>query len=98
VPLPEGAGDEQWLEAVESLADWALSEDCLALVVSLGVDAARDDPESPLLVSRDGYRTAGGVLGATGLPAVVVQEGGYHPPTLGPLVAAYVEGHAAALP
>jgi hypothetical protein len=37
------------------------------------------------------------VLGATGLPAVVVQEGGYHLPTLGALVAAYLEGHADAL-
>ena len=34
-------------------------------------------------------------LGATGLPAVVVQEGGYHLPTLGSLVAAYLDGHAA---
>jgi acetoin utilization deacetylase AcuC-like enzyme len=98
VPLPEGAGDEVWLDGVASLCDWATSEGCTALVVSLGVDAACDDPESPLLVSREGYRTAGAMLGATGLPAVVVQEGGYHPPTLGPLVAAYLEGHAAALP
>ena len=53
----------------------------------------RDDPESPLLVSRDGYRRAGELLGGTGLPAVVVQEGGYHLPTLGGLVAAYLAGH-----
>jgi hypothetical protein len=50
-----------------------------------------------LLVTRDGYRVAGVLLGETGLPAVVVQEGGYHLPTLGGLVAAYVDGHAAAL-
>jgi acetoin utilization deacetylase AcuC-like enzyme len=98
VPLPEGAGDERWLDTVGSLSDWVMAEGCTAMVVSLGVDAARDDPESPLLVSREGYRAAGGVLGATGLPAVVVQEGGYHPSTLGPLVAAYLGGHAAALP
>lgn len=97
VPLPEGAEDEPWLDAVGSISEWAMSEGCTAMVVSLGVDAARDDPESPLLVSRDGYRAAGAVLGATGLPAVVVQEGGYHPPTLGPLVAAYLAGHAAAV-
>ena len=69
---------------------------CDALVVSLGVDAAADDPESPLQVTADGYREAGRLLGATGLPAVAVQEGGYHLPTLGGLVAAYLEGHAAA--
>ncbi len=94
VPLPEGTGDERWLEAVGSLAAWAVAEDCSALVVSLGVDAAADDPESPLLVTVDGYRAAGLALGGTGLPAVVVQEGGYHLPTLGGLVAAYLDGHA----
>ena len=92
LPLPEGTGDEPWLAAVAELAEWV--SDCDALVVSLGVDAAADDPESPLLVTADGYREAGRLLGATGLPAVVVQEGGYHLPTLGGLVAAYLAGHA----
>ena len=97
VPLPEQAGDMPWLDAVRGLAEWVSEAGCTALVVSLGVDAAADDPESPLLVSREGYRAAGAVLGATGLPAVVVQEGGYHLPTLGALVAAYLEAHADAL-
>jgi len=94
LPLPPGTGDEAWLGAVRDLAEWT-SGSCDALVVSLGVDAARDDPESPLLVSQEGYRAAGSLLGGTGLPAVVVQEGGYHLPTLGGLVAAYLAGHAA---
>jgi len=66
--------------------------------VSLGVDAAVDDPESPLAVTRAGYREAGRRLGALGLPTVAVQEGGYHLPTLGDLVVAALaglaEGHA----
>jgi acetoin utilization deacetylase AcuC-like enzyme len=95
LPLPEGTDDGGWLPAVEELAGWVTEAGCTALVVSLGVDAAKDDPESPLLVSRDGYRRAGEILGATGLPAAVVQEGGYHLPTLGGLVAAYLEGHGA---
>lgn len=94
LPVPEGTGDGPWLDAVRSLADWVTAAGCTAVVVSLGVDAARDDPESPLLVTQDGYRSAGAVLGSTGLPAVVVQEGGYHLPTLGPLVSAYLLGHA----
>jgi acetoin utilization deacetylase AcuC-like enzyme len=95
LPLPEGTTDGAWVEAVHDLAGWVVAAGCTALVVSLGVDAAENDPESPLLVSRDGYRRAGAVLAATGLRAVVVQEGGYHLPTLGHLVAAYLEGHAA---
>jgi acetoin utilization deacetylase AcuC-like enzyme len=94
LPLAPGTGDEPWLAAVSSLADWVSSAGCTALVVSLGVDAAVDDPESPLEVTHDGYHRAGQMLGATGLPAVVVQEGGYHLPTLGSLVRAYLTGHA----
>ena len=92
LPLPEGTADDRWLEAVSELATWIGG--CDALVVSLGVDAAADDPESPLLVTAEGYREAGRLLGATGLPAVAVQEGGYHLETLGSLVAAYLGGHA----
>ncbi len=96
LPLAEGTGDGPWLAAVAELADWVHGADCDHLVVSLGVDAAADDPESPLQVTADGYREAGRLLGATGVPAVAVQEGGYHLDTLGGLVAAYLEGHASA--
>ena len=93
LPLPEGTGDAR-LAGGRRPSSPSGSADCDALVVSLGVDAAADDPESPLLVTEDGYRAAGRLLGATGLPAVAVQEGGYHLPTLGGLVAAYLDGHA----
>jgi acetoin utilization deacetylase AcuC-like enzyme len=92
LPLAEGTADGPWLEAVRVLADLASGAD--ALVVSLGVDAAADDPESPLQVTADGYAAAGRLLGSLGLPTVAVQEGGYHLDTLGPLVAAYLAGHA----
>ncbi len=91
LPLPEGAGNAVWVEAVHELSEWVA--DCDALVVSLGVDAAADDPESPLEVTAEGYARAGRLLGALGLPSVLVQEGGYHLPSLGDLVVAYVEGH-----
>lgn len=97
LPLPEASGDEVWLAAVEDLAGWAVDAGCAALVVSLGVDAATEDPESPLLVTEEGFRAGGRLLGSTGLPAVVVQEGGYHLPTLGALVSAYLTGHAETL-
>ncbi|MDX6326586.1 MAG: hypothetical protein QOK15_2940, partial [Nocardioidaceae bacterium] len=97
LPLPEGTGDDDWLEGVADLVGWVGQAGCDALVVSLGVDAAADDPESPLLVTSAGYHRAGALLGATGLPAVVVQEGGYHLPTLGGLVGAYLDGHASSL-
>jgi acetoin utilization deacetylase AcuC-like enzyme len=93
-PLPPGSGDADWLVAVTALRDWIADSDVDALVVSLGVDAAAEDPESPLQVTADGYRAAGALLGALALPTVAVQEGGYHLPSLGQLVAATLAGLA----
>ena len=94
LPLAPGTSDGAWLDAVRVLAERVMSHQATALVVSLGVDAAADDPESPLLITRDGYHAAGEILGALGLPTVALQEGGYHLPTLGALVRATLEGLA----
>lgn len=93
-PLAPGTGDGPWLAAVDRLAGAVSAFGATALVVSLGVDAAGDDPESPLLITRDGYHEAGATLGALGLPTVAVQEGGYHLETLGGLVVATLAGLA----
>jgi acetoin utilization deacetylase AcuC-like enzyme len=96
VPLPPGSGDGLFLDAVQRLADAAGRHAVSALVVSLGVDAAADDPESPLEVTLNGYRQAGALLlDGLDLPTVIVQEGGYHLPTLGSLVAAFLSRDAA---
>jgi acetoin utilization deacetylase AcuC-like enzyme len=94
LPLTPGSGDEVWLSAVERAADTAADFGATALVIPLGVDAAIDDPESPLQVTVDGYRRAGRLLAQLGLPTVVVQEGGYHLPTLGQLVGSALDGLA----
>ena len=60
------------------------------------VDAAAGDPNSPLAVTGDGYREAGRLLGALGMPTVLVQEGGYVLETIGPLVCATLEGFESA--
>jgi acetoin utilization deacetylase AcuC-like enzyme len=84
MPLAPGSGDAEWLGAVRDLAAWAGDAD--ALVVSLGVDAADGDPESPLRVSPAGFREAGRIVGALARPTVFVQEGGYDLARIGPLV------------
>jgi acetoin utilization deacetylase AcuC-like enzyme len=82
IPLPPGAGETKWLNAVRRAAEWIEAD---ALVVSLGVDAAAGDPESPLKVTSDGFYEAGRIIGGLGLPTVLVQEGGYDLQTLGGL-------------
>jgi acetoin utilization deacetylase AcuC-like enzyme len=90
LPLAPGAGDDEWVAAVLELTGWAADAD--ALVVALGVDAATNDPTSPLQVTEDGFREGGRALGALGLPTVVVQEGGYDLAALGGLVLVALEG------
>src|SRR5580693_1240414 len=91
LPLRPGAGDAEWLEALAALSTEVRGRGADALVISLGVDAAAADPESPLQVTADGYRQAGELIGGLG-PAVLVQEGGYDLPSLGGLVVATLAG------
>ena len=84
LPLAPGSADGPWLEAVADLVGWA--HGAAGLVVALGVDAAAADPESPLQVTPAAFREAGRLLGSLGISTIVVQEGGYHLATIGPLV------------
>jgi acetoin utilization deacetylase AcuC-like enzyme len=90
VPLAPESGDGPWLAGLERLANAVRAHGSNALVVSLGVDAAAEDPESPLRVTLDGYARAGGLLEELGLPTVIVQEGGYHLGSLGALVTVFL--------
>ena len=92
VPLPPGTGDADWLRGVAEITRAACSNGAEALVLALGVDAAAGDQESPLQVTRAGYGEAGRIVRATGLPCVVVQEGGYDLDSIGELVLATLEG------
>jgi acetoin utilization deacetylase AcuC-like enzyme len=91
LPLAPGAGDSAWLEAVEVLCKDVAAHCAEALVVSLGLDAAASDPESPLRVSAGGYRRAAERI-AMLAPSVVVQEGGYDLAAIGELVVCALEG------
>jgi acetoin utilization deacetylase AcuC-like enzyme len=94
IPLAPGTGDDGWLAALDEVLKDLISERPVdALVVSLGVDAAAGDPESPLQITEDAYREAGRKIAALG-PAVFVQEGGYDLASLGGLVVATLDGAA----
>jgi acetoin utilization deacetylase AcuC-like enzyme len=91
LPLAPGTGDDGWLAAVAQLCDEARHHGAEAIVLSLGVDAAAADPESPLQVSADAYAAAGAMIGALG-PVAAIQEGGYDLASLGPYVLATLTG------
>ena len=93
LPLSPGTGDEDWLTALDALYDEARAMEPDAVVVSLGLDAAATDPESPLCVTEAGYHAAGRLVAALG-PAVLIQEGGYDLASLGGLAVAALSGAA----
>jgi acetoin utilization deacetylase AcuC-like enzyme len=82
LPLTPGSGDDEFVSAVERLAGFVDQQRCDSLVVSLGVDAGTEDENSPLRVTADGFGSVGAVLAGLELPTVLVQEGGYHLPSL----------------
>jgi acetoin utilization deacetylase AcuC-like enzyme len=90
LPLPEGTGDAGWLEAVDVGLAAILAFRPDALVVSLGFDASEAEPLGFLRVSDDGFARASERVAALGLPAAIVQEGGYNLATLPGLLARFL--------
>ena len=86
LPLPQGTGDAGWLAAVEAGIATIRRAGVDALVVSLGFDASRDEPLGFLAVSAEGFARAGVAVRALGVPAAVVQEGGYNLDVIGGLL------------
>ena len=91
IPVAPGSGDDAWLTAVGQICDRVRAWGADAVVLSLGVDAAAADPESPLHVTAAAYRQAGELVGQLG-PVTAVQEGGYDLASLGEYVVATLTG------
>ena len=90
--MDPGTTDIGWLEACASLLIDVARFEPDAVVVSLGVDAARDDPNSPLLVTHAGFGTVGRMIAGLDRATVLVQEGGYVRKTLAGLTLVVLEG------
>ena len=92
MPLAKGTGDEAWLAAIAAGLREIRRHGAEALVVSLGMDASRDEPLHFLDISDDGFARAGEAIAATGLPCAIVQEGGYNLDALGRLLRRFLAG------
>jgi len=60
--------------------------------VSLGFDTYRDDPIGDFALTRSAYAEAGRRVAALGRRLVILQEGGYHLPSLGKNAVAWLRG------
>jgi acetoin utilization deacetylase AcuC-like enzyme len=92
LPLPPGAGNVPFTAAVGQGLASILRKRPAALIVSVGFDAQAGDPAANLAVNAMGFEDVGRQIGSLGLPAVLVQEGGYLVERLGANLTAFLTG------
>jgi acetoin utilization deacetylase AcuC-like enzyme/GNAT superfamily N-acetyltransferase len=83
LPLPEVQDGKQYRKALARAIEAIEKFDPDFLVIALGLDPAKGDPTGTWLLKADDFEQNGHMLGALGLPMLVVQEGGYRTRTLG---------------
>ena len=102
VPVPPGAGDRNWVEALELVVEPAVAGFEPGLViVSAGQDGHHADGLSNQALTESGYLSIAHRVGAMtdgiGAGLVAVHEGGYNPDTLPTLDRLILEGFDAGL-
>ena len=83
IPLAENIAGEQYRKALSRALTRIEQFNPTFLVVALGLDPAKDDPTGTWALQAKDFEKNGLLIGALGLPTVVVQEGGYRTRTLG---------------
>ncbi len=91
LPLPPGAGDAEWLDALGRALDALSAFGPAFVVVSLGTDSCAGDPIGRFSVTPDAFAQAAARIGALNRSVLVVQEGGYDLSGIGPSVAGFLE-------
>jgi acetoin utilization deacetylase AcuC-like enzyme len=92
VPLPVGTDDEAYLAAVDRALAWIADGPDGVVVLSLGFDTYRDDPICDFALTTPVYAEIGSRVAALGRRLVILQEGGYHLPSLGANAVGWLAG------
>lgn len=92
VPLPAGTGDDAYLAALEPVLEAIADFPGSVVVVSLGFDTYELDEWCDLSLTTQGYHRIGACVAALGKRLVILQEGGYHVPSLGENARAWLRG------
>lgn len=82
LPMPHGSSEEVFFSRLEEAANAINLYQPQVLIVALGFDIYREDPQAKVSVSSEGFGRMGQRLKELNLPTLVVQEGGYHLDTL----------------
>jgi acetoin utilization deacetylase AcuC-like enzyme len=93
IPLPAGAGDDEYLQAFERVVEPAVAGfDPELVLVSAGFDAHVADPLAQMNVTGEGFRELSRRCAALAPRVAAVLEGGYELDTLPGLVSAALAG------
>jgi acetoin utilization deacetylase AcuC-like enzyme len=97
LPMAHGAAESVFFdrldEAIRALARFQPD----ALVLALGFDIYKDDPQAQVAVTTEGFGRLGARVGELRLPTVIVQEGGYHLDSLDANARAFFKGFESTL-
>jgi acetoin utilization deacetylase AcuC-like enzyme len=94
IPLPKATDDEAYLRALEQALEGIDGRRGSLVIVSLGFDTFREDPICDFALTTPVYGEIGKRVAALGRRLVVLQEGGYHIPTLGLNAVTWLQGAA----
>ncbi len=92
IPLRAGATNAEYLVALDRALEAIDAAPGSAIVVSLGFDSYGLDPIGDFALTTDVYHEVGRRTAATGRRLVILQEGGYHRPSLGENARAWLRG------
>ena len=92
LPLPAGTDDATYLATLDRALEALQAVPGSVIVVSLGFDTFTLDPLGDFALTTEGYHEAGRRVAATGRRLVILQEGGYHRPSLGANAVAWLRG------
>jgi acetoin utilization deacetylase AcuC-like enzyme len=92
IPLRAGATDADYLAATDRALDAIADAPGSIVVVSLGFDTYGLDPIGDFALTTPVYHEVGRRVAALGRRLVILQEGGYHRPSLGENVRAWLRG------
>jgi acetoin utilization deacetylase AcuC-like enzyme len=83
IPLPEHIDGERYLDVLRETLARVHRFRPRFLVITLGLDTAREDPTGSWDLEAKDFEAAGQIIGSHRLPTLVVQEGGYDTRVLG---------------
>jgi len=82
LPMPHGSAEPVFFSRLDEAITAIHGYEPDALVLALGFDIYKEDPQAQVAVSTEGFHRLAGAIRQLNLPTLVVQEGGYHLDTL----------------